>query len=78
MLYQYLQKINKCLYCYKSLDGEADYQLLAHWEAARKKKNKREHFDNLGEGLGLTTFLTTEMKEAYTALYEARYARIMV
>ena len=25
MSYQYQKKMNKCLYCYKSLDGEADY-----------------------------------------------------
>ena len=68
----------------------------------KKKKIKREHFERLGEGLGLTqkqlsgvfnrfnknkakaiqwirnSFLTSEMKEAYSRLLEERYARIYV
>ncbi len=67
----------------------------------KKKKIKREHFERLVEGLGLTpkqlkgvfnrfrvnkvkaynwidnSFLKTEMKEAYTALFEDRYARVV-
>ena len=82
------------------LNPEDDEELALTIEG-KKKKIKREHFERLGEGLGLTpkqlkgvfnrfrvnkvkalnwidnSFLTTEMKEAYTALFEDRYAKVV-
>ena len=82
------------------INPEDDEELALTMEG-KKKKIKREHFERLGEGLGLTpkqlkgvfnrfrvnkvkafnwidnSFLTTEMKDAYTALFEDRYARIV-
>ena len=82
------------------INPEDDEELALTMEG-KKKKIKREHFERLGEGLGLTpkqlkgvfnrfrvnkvkaynwidnSFLKTEMKEAYTALFEDRYARVV-
>jgi serine/threonine-protein kinase HipA len=79
-----------------------DDEELALTMEGKKKKIKRDHFERLGIGLGLTpkqlsgvfkrfqnnksdaiqwiknSFLTFEMKEAYTKLLEDRYARIFV
>jgi len=84
-----------------SIINPEDDEELALTMEGKKKKIKREHFERLGEGLGLTpkqlkgvfnrfrvnkvkafnwidnSFLTTEMKEAYTALFEDRYARVV-
>jgi serine/threonine-protein kinase HipA len=83
------------------INPEDDEELALTIEG-KKKKIKREHFERLGEGLGLTpkqlkgvferfqinkvkafhwidhSFLTTEMKEAYTALFEDRYAKVYI
>lgn len=84
-----------------SIINPEDDEELALTMEGKKKKIKREHFERLGEGLGLTpkqlkgvfnrfrvnkvkalnwidnSFLTTEMKEAYTALFEDRYAKVV-
>ena len=83
------------------INPEDDEELALTIEG-KKEKIKREHFERLGEGLGLTpkqlkgvferfqinkvkafhwidhSFLTTEMKEAYTALFEDRYAKVYI
>jgi len=85
-----------------SIINPEDDEELALTIEGKKKKIKREHFERLGEGLGLTpkqlkgvfnrfrvnkvkafnwidnSFLTTEMKEAYTALFEDRYAKVVI
>ena len=85
-----------------SIINPEDDEELALTIEGKKKKIKREHFDRLGEELGLTpkqlkgvynrfcnnkakamqlidnSFLTTQMKEAYTDLLEDRYARVFV
>ncbi len=83
------------------INPEDDEELALTMEG-KKKKIKREHFERLGEGLGLTpkqlkgvfnrfrvnkvktfnwidnSFLSIEMKETYTALFEDRYARVLL
>ena len=85
-----------------SIINPEDDEELALTIEGKKKKIKREHFERLGEGLGLTpkqlngafnrfrvnkvkafhwidnSFLSTEMKEAYIALFKDRYARVVI